>query len=727
MKKIIHRIAILLITSVFLLVAYFSTIGVETDKFNDQIKNRIKNVNQNLEIELKKIKLIFDPFNFEINAKTLGPKLILQNSVIELETIESSISLKSIINKEFSIANLDISTKSVEIKKVISFARGITRNPKLLILENFIKEGFLIADIKLEFDKNGNKKNNYNIKGFIKNTKINFLKKHKVDKINFIFNINQKETNIDKIQLSYNELELFFDKLLIKNNEKDFLVNGEFNNNNFTFNNNIIKQFINSDDYEIKTINLNSKNKFSFKIDKKFKFKDLIFKSNVKINELILINNYELQKIFPEVQSEINFSNHIIEINYKNKIFNIIGNGNVLLQKSKDKLNYKIQKDKKNLKFDTFIEIKKNPLLINSLNFKNEGRNIININFKGKLNENNIKIEKILFKDELNKIEIDNLLLNKNLKVLNLEKAKFDYLDTENIKNNFKILNKNNNFTLKGKFFNANNFIENLLNTDEENSLPFENAFKLDVNLEKVRFDEEFQVKNFNGSLKFKENNFTNANLNGFFENNKKINFTINSFNNEKITTLYSDYAKPFIKRYKFIKGFDKGSLDFYSRKINKETTSSIKVYDFKLNELPALTKLLTLASLQGIADLLTGEGIRFNEFEMNFNTKDSLMTINEIYAIGPAISILMDGYIEKNKLISLRGTLVPATTLNKVIGSIPFLGEILVGSKTGEGVFGVSFKIKGPPKKLETSVNPIKTLTPRFITRTLEKIKKTN
>ena len=42
-----------------------------------------------------------------------------------------------------------------------------------------------------------------------------------------------------------------------------------------------------------------------------------------------------------------------------------------------------------------------------------------------------------------------------------------------------------------------------------------------------------------------------------------------------------------------------------------------------------------------------------------------------------------------------------------------------------GEGVFGVSFKIKGSPENLETTVNPIKTLTPRFITRTLEKIKK--
>jgi len=38
-----------------------------------------------------------------------------------------------------------------------------------------------------------------------------------------------------------------------------------------------------------------------------------------------------------------------------------------------------------------------------------------------------------------------------------------------------------------------------------------------------------------------------------------------------------------------------------------------------------------------------------------------------------------------------------------------------------------VSFKIKGPPEDLDTTVNPIKTLTPRFITRTLEQIKKTN
>ena len=82
-----------------------------------------------------------------------------------------------------------------------------------------------------------------------------------------------------------------------------------------------------------------------------------------------------------------------------------------------------------------------------------------------------------------------------------------------------------------------------------------------------------------------------------------------------------------------------------------------------------------------------------------------------------------MNGYFEKNtELISLSGTMVPAKNLNKLISKIPLVGRILVGKQMGEGIFGVSFKVKGPLGKVKTSVNPIKTLTPRFITRILEK-----
>ena len=260
---------------------------------------------------------------------------------------------------------------------------------------------------------------------------------------------------------------------------------------------------------------------------------------------------------------------------------------------------------------------------------------------------------------------------------------------------------------------------------EDKNSNFFNIDAKINIDIYKIFLDNENNLSNLKGDIFFKNKEITKANLYGKFSEGKKLKFTINTNGSNKITTLFIDKAEPIVRRYKFIKGFDEGSLDFHSSKKNDESVSQLKIYGFKLKELPALTKILTLASLQGIADILSGEGIRFDEFEMNFKNKGNLMTINEIYAIGPALSILMEGYVEKNKLISLRGTLVPATTINKFIGSLPVLGKILVGSKTGEGVFGVSFKIKGPPKKLETSVNPIKTLTPRFITRTLEKIKK--
>ena len=62
--------------------------------------------------------------------------------------------------------------------------------------------------------------------------------------------------------------------------------------------------------------------------------------------------------------------------------------------------------------------------------------------------------------------------------------------------------------------------------------------------------------------------------------------------------------------------------------------------------------------------------------------------------------------------------------TLNRVL-LLNNDGEILIGKTVGEGLFGISFKIKGPPDNLKTTVNPVKTLTPRFITRALESVKK--
>jgi len=212
----------------------------------------------------------------------------------------------------------------------------------------------------------------------------------------------------------------------------------------------------------------------------------------------------------------------------------------------------------------------------------------------------------------------------------------------------------------------------------------------------------------------------------GIFSENEIVEMSIYQVDNDKKTLqVVSDRARPFVNNFDFIKGFEGGKLEYESIISKKGSNSNLLITDFKVSKVPALAKLLTLASLQGIADTLSGEGIRFESFEMKSNSEGNVLNIEDALAIGPAISILLDGYVDKGKIVSLRGTLVPATKLNSIIASIPLVGDILVGKKAGEGVVGVSFKMKGPPKDIKTSVNPIKTLTPRFIVRAIEKMKK--
>ena len=317
--------------------------------------------------------------------------------------------------------------------------------------------------------------------------------------------------------------------------------------------------------------------------------------------------------------------------------------------------------------------------------------------------------------------------LSKNFKLISIDSLNLDYLNNNNIQNQLFLKKSNSNYNINGESFDATKLINQIMDSDEKESSIFDNFnSKINLNIKKIYIDKLNFMNNLSGKIEFKKNKIDNLDLKSIFPNNKKINLSIKTNNQqEKITKLFTNYPKPLIKRYDFIKGFEEGYLDYYSIKKNGISNSSLIIDNFKIKEVPIFAKLLSLASLQGMADLLTGEGIRFSDFEMKFSSNKDLTTIEEMYAIGPAVSIMMDGYIESKKKISLRGTLVPATTINRTIGSIPLIGNILVGKKTGEGVFGVSFKIKGEPKSLKTTVNPIKTLTPRFITRTLEKIKK--
>ena len=877
MKINIFKYFLLFLGFLISLIFYLSIVGIETDKFNQQIKDTVVQSNNNLDVSLKKVKLILDPLKLKINAKTIGANIYYANRPLELEYIKTQVSLDSILKNKLVSSNFEVATKSILLKDFVKFIRATSNKPELLILETFIKKGHVILDLNLNLDQNGKIKNDYKIKGLLKDGKFKFFNGLDFNNINFLFNIEKDKYLFEDIKFASDQID--FSSKLLKVNKKNnnHYVEGKIQNSEAVLSDNLINILnLNLNNFNLKNTKFSSENIFNFEITNKFKltnlkidsdinFKKVIYNNNLipnyfsNQNSEILLDNHKLkliyenkaliadgagefkldnktnkieytfkrdqndiefetnlnikkgtlknqkiiQEYFPLIKDQINIENHKINLKYKNKDFTLkgegkvklnkdfdyfkyfynkndkdfefisdinlksidlknqeflkqffpstkkflklqnhklnikykngsltfSGNGNIKIDKNYDEINYFVLNDKEKTNFDLKLILNQTDFEIKNLNYKKNINEKTNLSVAGILKSSkNLNFESISILDKRNKIKINNLILDKDYLIDRFDKIDFDYIDTENKDNQFIIQRqKQNDYKLNGLFLNANSIVTNLLESkkEKENKI-FKNNFNLKINLNEVYIDEIYFVKNLQGLIFIKDNEVVDTNLSANFENNKNIVFSIETKNNgEKITKLYSSKAKPLVKRYKFIKGFDEGDLDFISTKKNEKSVSNLKIYDFKLKEVPALTKLLTLASLQGIADILTGEGIRFDEFEMKFNNQKNLMTIDELYAIGPAISILMSGYVEEEKLVSLRGTLVPATTINKTISKIPLLGKILVGDKTGEGVFGVSFKIKGPPKDLETSVNPIKTLTPRFITRTLEKIKR--
>ena len=728
MKKITFRILICLILFFIISVLYLSIVGVKTNKFNKQISNQIRKIDNNLDINLNELSIVLKPLTFEVNIKLFEADLLYKEKKIETENIKANISFNNISKRKFLFKNIKVTTKSIEIKNLVSIVRLFKNDPKILIAEKIIKNGHLTANIKIEFDESGKIKPNYSVNGIVEEGRFGFLRKYDFDKINFEFNMYDNILNINNFKFAFNNKSLIVPELTILKKD-EFFISGILKNEKFQLNKDYINKALNNNllGFEINKILFQSENDFKFKINNKFKINDLKVNSQIIIDDLEFKNKYEIKKILPNVKNYILLKKQKVNIEYSKNYIKINGLGDILIQKEPDKIEYQIIKKNNVINYDTVLIIKENILKLDFLNFQKDKNSNLELKIKAKKQKNkNLIFEKLSLKEKNNIIDIENLVLTDDLKIVELKKIDLDFIDRENKKNQIQIRKNNRDYFVKGKNFKINKYLNDLIKSDIKKDLKFfKKDFQINFDVSKIALDKTSFINDFNGYIRLKDNEINELKLISSFSKSENIKLTVKKNDDEKITTFFSDRAAPFIKRYDFIKGFNEGSLDFYSVKKGNETQSMLKIYDFKLKELPILTKILTLASLQGIADLLSGEGIRFNEFEMKFSNKKSLMKIDEIYALGPSISILMSGYIEKDKIVSLRGTLVPATTINKTISSIPVIGDILVGKKTGEGVFGVSFKVKGPPKKLETSVNPIKTLTPRFITRTLEKIKK--
>ena len=733
MLRTLSQIFLVIIFFIISFCVYLSFYGINTDKLNGIINEKISQRDSNFDIKLNKIKIFLDIGNLKLEAKTKNPIIFYKKNKIELQSISTGLPLLAIFTQEAKIENLKFITKKNKVGDLIEFGRGFQNSPQLFILKKMVKSGDISLEAKMNFTEDGSISKDYVIDGDLENVKLKLLDKDIIDNIKFGFILKNNDYVIYNATSFYQNIKFRSDEIRIKEKDSAFLFNGNISTSKNDLNLKTISKIFQFNLKSIKNekIIFSSNNNFSFELSKKFKFSNI--KANSKFNiESLEYPNTSLKEFFPGYKDGVKFDNNVLNLDYQNGNYKISGDSKLNINEDIDNLSYSIDKKKDKFFFKTDFELKNNALNLELLNYTKKKDIKSNLIVEGVVNKNNsFFLDKINFTETKNLIKVKNIDFDSKKKLKRIDEVEVDLVNNNDQISQLNIRRKKNNYSINSKIFDGTKILEKILFSKSNGS--FFDVFEklksnISINFDTIYITNEDYLSSFKVDIVINNNEIKDLILSSQFSTKEDLKLSIKTNpNNEKIIDLFAGNAKPLVKKYDFIKGFEGGYLKFDSIEKNKSSSSNLKIFDFKLKEVPALTKLLTLASLQGIADLLTGEGIRFNEFEMTFNNKGGLMTIEEIYSLGPSISILMDGYIQKDDLVSLRGTLVPATTVNKVIGSIPVIGDLLVGKKAGEGVFGVSFKIKGYPDDLKTTVNPIKTLTPRFITRTLEKIKKSS
>ena len=731
MKKTLRILIILLLSITFGMILFLSTFGLETKYFNNLVIKKVKDFNEDIIVELDKIKIKLDLRNLSIFLVTDNSNFIFKNKNFKVNQIKAYSDIKGILKrKSFKLKKISLSLNNVnysDLKELLIITKP--SNLKSFILNN-TESGIITGSYDFEISDKS-KIQILRAEGYIQKLNLDLIRKINIKNSNFLYFYENNQLLLKNLQGKINDV---------------FVSNGELNLN--------YQETIDLKANFTSKLNLNEKNlenifKKKLKLKEnnigKFNLKGNLQNSiNISLNEKKTISNFTYEAEGNISEGDIEFLNPF-KIQFISEEFKKtnIKDSSILINISKDKKNkfalkgkYRINKNNFNnfeiennlKKGNYFINLNINePVFIEILNFKSDQNKPQTIKSNIKTDNSNILIKDFEYKNNDSLFEIKNLHLDKNRSLKKLEKLKVQTKQNNKLNNDFELSIKDS-IIISGKKYDGQNFLSILDKERKNNPLKHINK-KINIKFDEILTSilKESSIKSFNLIGKITKGAFEQFSAKGEFNDNKYLDLSLkqNKKEKRKIFEYYSDIPEPFLKNYKFFQGLQGGKMTYISSFDKSKSINQILIEDFKVKNAPGFLKLLSLADLQGLSDAAQGEGVSFDELQINFEKVNKQINLSELYAIGPSVSVLMDGYVDtKSGLISFKGNLIPAKTLNNIISKIPVIGDVVIPKEIGEGFFGISFKLKGLPGEVKTTVNPLKTITPRFIQKALKKTK---
>jgi hypothetical protein len=165
------------------------------------------------------------------------------------------------------------------------------------------------------------------------------------------------------------------------------------------------------------------------------------------------------------------------------------------------------------------------------------------------------------------------------------------------------------------------------------------------------------------------------------------------------------------------------GNLNLLLRSRRDLSAGEATLNDFVLRDEPAFRQLVSAGRARASEDSAAAvdpSRVRFDKMTASFERTPGKLAIQDGVIYNPSMGLTAQGAIDfEHNQVDIRGSFVPAYTVNTMLTKIPLVGVLLSGGEN-DGVFGVSYRVHGAMSGPTLTVNPLSAIAPGILRRML-------
>ena len=165
------RITFLIFFILTIFLVTLSTIGINTNKFNNFISKKINQENYNINLDLTSIKFKLDIKEVSLFFETENPKINYRSTVIPVQKLKVYVDFLSLLKSDPKIKKINLALYKLDINKIKKISPSFKPSNFTSFINNKIKKGKINTTLEIFFN-NKNFIQNFIAKGTVSDFKI---------------------------------------------------------------------------------------------------------------------------------------------------------------------------------------------------------------------------------------------------------------------------------------------------------------------------------------------------------------------------------------------------------------------------------------------------------------------------------------------------------------------------------------------------------------------------